>query len=117
MKKKEKADPEKCMEHVKITFEQHDVNKDGKLDLTEFKEMCKAMKEEMKKCHGECVECKDEVEENIFKAYDRSESGLLSFEDVCEGNKRKDFYWARLMEKIWQWITMAAREYRLSQTA
>jgi hypothetical protein len=49
------------------------------------------------------------MEDNIFKAYDRSDTGLLSFEDVCEGNKRKCFYEDRLMEKVWEWITMAAR--------
>ena len=72
------------------------------------------MKDQCKKEHGECVECTGEEEESMFKAFDRSESGLLSFEDVCEGNKRKCFYMCRLMEIVMAWTAMFAKGFHMS---
>ena len=60
MKGEMKANKKKQKEHkemMKKKFDTADINKDGKLDLTEFKAMMKACKDQMKEKFGEAMEC------------------------------------------------------------
>ena len=70
----------------------------------------------MKK-YGECVTCGEQDKAQFFKAFDRSGTGLLSFEDVCEGHKRKAKYMCKLMEIMKAWTMMLTKSFHMSEEA
>lgn len=87
------SSPENITEGIKKRledFDAADANKDGHLDLEEWKSYYKKYEEDFKNAHGAEFHFTDEELEKSFKAHDFDNSG---------GITKDEFLWARRLQK------------------
>ena len=70
--------PHEAKQYLDSLFNKSDANKDGKLNLEEFKSLCVHHEEYIRETCGDSVKLTDDSMEGRFKAYDLENKGFVN---------------------------------------